>query len=158
MSPLGGIIQIQYYALFSSWVEKFSSPGLIRSAAIGFTNKTLGAQPNILDKIIAGVRAYLAGVWRVSVQVIGMSDAQFAAIYVCSVCIIVDSNVFLRNSGVKLADRRTNVQRTKANRSHQCQSHANKLCTFTKVSLGQKSRITVSKIGAAGLCIRSAAK
>ncbi|KAA6387878.1 MAG: hypothetical protein EZS28_016594 [Streblomastix strix] len=135
--------QNECYALISSWVGKFSSPGLIRSAAIGFTSKTLGSLPNILAKIIAGVRACLAGVWRVfarlycdckllpnvnrSVPVIGMSDAQLVIIFVCSVCAIVDSSVFRRNSGVQLAVPRAIVQRAKVNCSPKCQSHADKL-------------------------------
>ncbi|KAA6364495.1 MAG: hypothetical protein EZS28_039979, partial [Streblomastix strix] len=48
-----------------------------------------------------------------SVPVIDMSDAQFVIIFVCSVCAIVDSSVFRRNSGVQLAVPRASVQRAK---------------------------------------------
>ncbi|KAA6365190.1 MAG: hypothetical protein EZS28_039284 [Streblomastix strix] len=127
--------QIECYVLISSQVGKFNSPGLISSAAIGFVSKTLGALPSILVNIMAGDRGCLVVVWRVSMPVIGMSDAQFAIILVYSVCVTVDCNVFRHNSGVQLAVSRASVQRTKVNRSPKCQSHANKLSASTKVSL-----------------------
>ncbi|KAA6381150.1 MAG: hypothetical protein EZS28_023323 [Streblomastix strix] len=60
--------QIDCYALISSNVGKFNSPGLIRSAAIGFTSQTLDALFIILIKILAVVRACLAGVQRMFVR------------------------------------------------------------------------------------------
>ncbi|KAA6395840.1 MAG: hypothetical protein EZS28_008640 [Streblomastix strix] len=91
--------------------------GLVRSAAIGFISRTLDTLPSILVMIIAGVRASLAGFWRGSVRVTCVSDAQFATILVCSICAIVDSNVFQRSTGAQLAVHRASVLQTKLNHS-----------------------------------------